>query len=201
MGERSRAEPMGNVRNHLRRLRTARGLSQGELGERAGISRQAIYAIEAGQYLPTTAVALRLAGALECSVEELFSLVSTGAIVEGDLVGAVPSGASRVRVKVANVGGRGVVHPVAVLGDVLNFTVGADGLLLGPATTSRKTAKGNNRVQVQLLRDRRTVDEEVVVAGCDPAIYLADEYLRRRRNGGTVVGWTMGSAAAVEALR
>lgn len=192
---------MGNVRNHLRRLRTARGFSQGELGERAGITRQAIYAIEANQYLPTTAVALRLAGALECRVEELFSLVSTDAIVEGDLVGAIPAGASRTRVKVANVGGRMVIHPVALLGDILNFTVGADGLLLGPVVSSRRTAKGISRVRVQLLRDRRTVDEEVVVAGCDPAIYLADEYMRRRRDGGTVVGWTMGSAAAVDALK
>jgi molybdate-binding protein/DNA-binding XRE family transcriptional regulator len=189
------------VRNHLRRLRTARGFSQGELGERAGVTRQAICAIEAKQYLPTTAVALRLAGALECRVEELFSLVSTGAVVEGDLVGAVSFDANRTRVKVANVGGRVVVHPVALLGDVLNFAVGADGLLLGPVMSSRKTAKGGNRVRVQLIRDRQAMDEEIIVAGCDPAIYLADEHLRRRHEGGTVVGWTMGSAAAVEALK
>ena len=163
MGENNRAEPTDNVRNHLRRLRTARGLSQGELGERAGVTRQAICAIEADQYLPTTAVALRLAGALECRVEEMFSLVSTGAVVEGDLVGAVPAGSNRTRVTVANVGGRVVVHPVALLGDVLNFTVGADGLLLGPVASSRKTATGSPRVRVQLLRDRQTVDEEVVV--------------------------------------
>jgi len=201
MGIKHQAEPISHFENRLRTVRGQQGLSQGELARRSGVTRQAIYAIEAGQYLPTTAVALRLAGALECRVEELFSLVSTGAVVEGDLVGAVPSGAGRIRVKVANVGGRMVVHPVALLGDVLNFTVGADGLLLGPATSSRKSVKGTNRVRVQLLRDRRTVAEEVVVAGCDPAIYLAGEHLRRRHDGGTVVGWTMGSTAAVEALR
>jgi len=48
----------------------------------AGITRQAIYAIEANLYLPTTAVALRLAGALDCRVEDLFSLVFTGEVIE-----------------------------------------------------------------------------------------------------------------------
>ena len=201
MGIKHQAEQSSHFENRLKNLRTQRGLSQGELAEQAGITRQAVYAIEAGQYLPTTMVALRLASALGCTVEDLFSLVSTGAVVEGDLVGNLPAGANRTRVKVANVGGRVVVHPVALLGDVLNFTVGADGLLLGPAVSSRRSAKRINRVRVRLLRDRRTVNEEVVVAGCDPAIYLADEHLRRRREGGTVVGWTMGSAAAVEALK
>ncbi len=201
MSEQGRAEPQDNVRNHLRRHRTARGLSQSGLARDAGITRQAVYAIEAGQYLPTTAVALRLAGTLGCTVEDLFSLVSAGAIIEGDLVGELPAHAHRTRVKVANVGGRMVVHPVAQLGDVLNFTVGADGLLIGPAPSARRSARGHDRVRVQLLRERRAIDEEVVVAGCDPAIFLADEHLRRRREGGTVVGWTMGSAAAVDALK
>ncbi|MEO6543403.1 MAG: substrate-binding domain-containing protein, partial [Nitrospiraceae bacterium] len=39
------------------------------------------------------------------------------------------------------------------------------------------------------------------VAGCDPAIFLAGEYLRRRRDTSAVVGWTLGSAAAIEALK
>ena len=38
--------------------------SQAELARRAGLSRQALSAIEAGRYLPNTAVALRLAQAL-----------------------------------------------------------------------------------------------------------------------------------------
>ncbi|MER3424127.1 MAG: hypothetical protein C4293_13810, partial [Nitrospiraceae bacterium] len=120
MSEKSRAEPASNIENRLRSLRTAKGLSQGRLASMAGITRQAIYAIEANQYLPTTAVALRLAGALDCRVEDLFSLVSSGEVIEGELIGDVPKNAGRTRVKVARVGDRLLVRPVAHLGHVLN---------------------------------------------------------------------------------
>ncbi len=39
-----------------------------------GVTRQTIYAMEAGSYVPNTAVALRLAQALEVKVEDLFAL-------------------------------------------------------------------------------------------------------------------------------
>lgn len=201
MGKNSKAEPIGNIENRLRTLRTAKGLSQGTLAGMAGVTRQAIYAIEANQYLPTTAVALRLAGALDCRVEDLFSLISGGEIVEGELVGSLPADPSQVRVKVARVGNRLLVRPVAGLGEVLNFTVPADGLLVGAATASRRTVREGDRVRVRLLRDRRIVDGEIVVAGCDPAIFLAGEYLRRRQDQATVVEWSMGSSAAVDALK
>ncbi|MCI0627611.1 MAG: helix-turn-helix transcriptional regulator, partial [Acidobacteria bacterium] len=173
MSEKNKAEPASNIENRLRRLRTAKGLSQSELARMAGITRQAVYAIEANQYLPTTAVALRLSGALACRVEDLFSLVSTGEVIEGDLLGTLPSGSAdsgRVRVKVARVGERVVVRPVATLGGVLNYTVPADGLIIGFSGSAQRTAKAGRRVRVQLLRDRRMVEGEVTVAGCDPAI-------------------------------
>lgn len=203
MSEKNRAEPSGNIENRLKSLRIGKGLSQGALAEMAGITRQAIYAIEASQYLPTTAVALRLAGALGCRVEDLFSLVSAGETLEGELIGPLPDvgGHGPVRVKVARVGTRVLVRPVASLGDVLNFTVAADGLMLGGGAARRGARGQGAKVSVQLLRDRRAVEEEIVVAGCDPAIYLAGEYLRRRQDRAMVVGWTMGSAAAVEALK
>jgi len=205
MGERSRAEPVENIENHLRRLRMAAGLAQGQLASMAGITRQAVCAIEARAYLPTTAVALRLAGALTCRVEDLFNLVASGEVIEGELLVSgrkdpADTIRSRARVKVARVGGRLVVRPVATLGEVLNYTVPADGLLLGPAGAKRG-AKDGSKVRVQLLRDRRTIEQEIAVAGCDPAIFLVGEYLRRRQERTTVVGWTLGSAAAVEALK
>jgi putative molybdopterin biosynthesis protein len=60
--------------NRLSGIRKSRGLPAADLAAQAGITRQAIYAIEAGTYMPNTAVALRLAKALETSVEELFTL-------------------------------------------------------------------------------------------------------------------------------
>lgn len=203
MSEKNRAESLSHFENRLKAVRTAKDLSQGELARQSGVTRQAIYAIEAGQYLPTTAVALRLASTLACRVEDLFSLVSTGEVIAGDLIGghaAVPSG-SPVRVKVARVGGRVVVRPVAALGDVLNFTIPADGLMTGPIASGRRAANAGERVLVRLLRDRRVIDDAIVVAGCDPAIFLAGEYLRHRRGRMSVVEWTMGSTAALEALQ
>ena len=39
------------------------------------------------------------------------------------------------------------------------------------------------------------------MAGCDPAIFLVGEHLRRHKDRTTVVGWTMGSMAALQALQ
>jgi molybdate-binding protein/DNA-binding XRE family transcriptional regulator len=203
MGEKHKAEAISHFENRLRDVRMAKGLSKGTLAGLAGVTRQAVHAIEAGRYLPTTAVALRLADALGCRVEDLFSLAAGGEVMEGELVGAASpamEGPGRVRVKVARVGERVIVRPVAALGDVLNFTIPADGLMLkAPAGVSRGRGAGG-RVRVQLLRDRRAVENEIAVAGCDPSVFLIGEHLRKRQEPTTVVGWTMGSAAAVEAL-
>jgi molybdate-binding protein/DNA-binding XRE family transcriptional regulator len=203
MGEKHKAERPENIENRLRSHRTARGWSQGQLADAAQITRQAVCAIEANQYLPTTAVALRLAGALHCKVEDLFSLIATGDLIEGDLVHAQVSkrrSLGRSRVKVAMVGDRVIVRPMSALGEVLNYTVPADGLIVDQAP-GRSDIKPAARVKVRLLRDRRAVEQEISVAGCDPAIFLAGEYLRRRDNNVTVIGWSMGSAAAVEAVK
>jgi len=71
------------IDNQLAAHRRKRGFSAAKLAERTGISRQTIYAIEAGSYMPNTVVALRLARTLEVSVEDLFSL-------DGDASAASP---------------------------------------------------------------------------------------------------------------
>jgi len=203
MGEKNKAELPSNIENRLRSLRTAKGLSQSDLATMSGITRQAVSAIEAHQYLPTTAVALRLAGALNCQVEDLFRLISTGEEVVGDLIAetATQSLAHLARVKVVRVGNRLIVRPVAHLGEVLNYAIPADGLITEPTSVSSRRDKTSRPVRVRLLRDRRLIEQEIAVAGCDPAIFLAGEYLRRYTNTATVVGWTMGSGAAVDALK
>lgn len=60
------------MRNDVRDLRTARGLSQGGLGTALGVSRQTINAIETGRYLPSLPLALALAGYFGASVEDVF---------------------------------------------------------------------------------------------------------------------------------
>ncbi|WP_455389801.1 substrate-binding domain-containing protein [Petrachloros mirabilis] len=203
MGEKHKAEAPSNIENRLRELRNVKGLSQTDLAALSGITRQAVCAIEANQYLPTTAVALRLAGALNCRVEDLFRLISTGEVIQGELISGPNSEplARHARVKVAHVGNRLVVRPVAQLGELLNYVISADGLVADAMTKSPKSESASRLVRVQLLRDRRLIDQEIAVAGCDPAIFLAGEYLRRQMNTATVVGWTMGSGAALEALK
>lgn len=202
MSDKHQAEPAHHFQNLLKDVRVAQGLSQAELAASSGITRQAVCAIEAGKYLPTTAVALRLSNALHCQVEDLFRLVDRGEVVEGEWISGSPSESvpPNARVKVVRVGERLIVRTVASLGDVLNYAIPADGLVVdvpGP----RKTEKGLRPVQVQLLRDRRLIDQEIAVAGCDPAVFLAGEYVRRHTNSAAVVGWTMGSGAALDALK
>ena len=69
------------VANRLAAIRKAQGVSQTELATQVGITRQAIYAIEGNQYVPSTKIALQLAGALHCQVEDLFSLQEREVVV------------------------------------------------------------------------------------------------------------------------
>src|SRR5213079_3350405 len=62
------------VENRLARIRKSRGVTASDLARRVNVSRQTIYAIEAGTYVPNTEVALNLARELEVTVDELFSL-------------------------------------------------------------------------------------------------------------------------------
>ena len=185
--------------NNLRSVRTKHGLSQGELAVRAGVTRQAVSAIESNLYLPTTAVALRLASVLSCRVEDLFSLVPTEDIVEGTLIGSLPQAETSthpIRVKVSSVGTRTVVRPVTDLGEQLSFAVPADGYV-----TETSGKQSGTTVRVKLSRDREAIEQEISVAGCDPAIFLVGEHLRRSKDRTTVVGWTMGSMAALQSLQ
>jgi putative transcriptional regulator len=60
------------MKNRLRALRAERGWSQADLGERAGVSRQAINAIETEKHDPSLDLAFRLASIFGTAVENLF---------------------------------------------------------------------------------------------------------------------------------
>jgi molybdate-binding protein len=163
------------------------------------VTRQAISSIESNVYLPTTAVALRLASVLACRVEDLFSLVPPEDVLDGTFIGQMPHATPEsqpIRVKVSRVGKRTIVRPVTGLGEQLSFTVPADGYVAEP--------QGNHpdsTVRVTLSRDRQTIEQDISVAGCDPAIFLAGEHLRRHKDRTSVIGWTMGSTAALHSLQ
>jgi DNA-binding XRE family transcriptional regulator len=92
------------LENRLRERRRLSGFSQKQLAEMAGITRQAVCALEAGQYSPATSVALQLARVLRCRVEDLFSLRSDGEVVEAELLGSQSSDVKSGRVQLAKVG-------------------------------------------------------------------------------------------------
>jgi putative transcriptional regulator len=60
------------MKNLVRELRTAEGLSQGDLGIELGVSRQTINAIETGRYLPSLPLAIALARFFATTVEQVF---------------------------------------------------------------------------------------------------------------------------------
>jgi putative transcriptional regulator len=60
--------------NTLKEKRSAAGLTQAELAERVGVSRKTINTVENGVFIPSTLLALKLARALRCNVEDLFYL-------------------------------------------------------------------------------------------------------------------------------
>ena len=62
------------MKNRLRVLRAEREWSQQELGDRLGVSRQAINAVETGRFDPSLPLALKLARIFGQSVEQIFTL-------------------------------------------------------------------------------------------------------------------------------
>ena len=58
----------------LKERRRQKALTQAQLAQAVGVTRQSIIAIEKGKYKPSIELALKLARALECTVEDLFWL-------------------------------------------------------------------------------------------------------------------------------
>ena len=60
------------LKNNVKKTRVEKGLSQQELADMVGVSRNTISSIETGQFSPTAKLALVICIALEKKVEELF---------------------------------------------------------------------------------------------------------------------------------
>src|SRR5215467_9447414 len=146
------------IENRLREKRQARSLSQKQLADLAGITRQAVSALESDQYSPATSVALQLARVLRCRVEDLFSLRQGGEIVEGELLGVLPQSNSPVRAQVTHIANRLLVRPLDGFGELASLSATADGLII-------ESNPAISRVKVRLLRDREALHRKIVVGG------------------------------------
>ena len=60
------------LKNHLKELRAEKKLSQTDLAEMVGVSRNTISSLETGQFCPTAKLALILCIALDKKFEEVF---------------------------------------------------------------------------------------------------------------------------------
>lgn len=68
-----------SIRNQIRRLRFENGeMTQQQLAEAVGATRQTIIAIEAGKYAPSLELAFRLAGVFRVGVEDVFQNEAPG---------------------------------------------------------------------------------------------------------------------------
>jgi molybdate-binding protein/DNA-binding XRE family transcriptional regulator len=180
--------------NRLRALRQAAGLSQKQLAQMAGITRQAVAAVETDQYSPATSVALQLARALHCHVEDLFSIEGGGEIIEeGELLGTLARDDQTVRAQITQVGPRVLVRPLQGLGELATLSAGADGLIVDVDHQKR-------RAKVKLIKDRETIRRKAVVAGCDPAMFLAADYVGKHDRD-HLLPCLMGSSLALNALK
>ena len=176
----------------LARARVARRLTQVELAKRAGISRQALSAIETGVYQPSVTVALSLARALSESVERLFG---------GE------NGDARQRVDVSFTGGEGrsigSPQPRVALGRVSGKLVAVEQpaahlALTPPAGIVRHAAR--HRAEVSTFMSQDEIDSTLLIAGCDPAAAILANWLARKRSPVCAVVVQCSSTQALAAL-
>lgn len=151
-----------DIEVRLAAAREACGMGAAELARRAGVSRQTVYAIESGTFVPNTAVALRMAQALGVPVEQLFSLAEepeerdprTG-VCRAVMIAGTPSPGLPVRLARSAAGW--VCAPCRMHGFYL---AQMDGLI--------RRVLGKARVEVECLNSEAAGG--VALAGCDPAL-------------------------------
>lgn len=159
--------------NNLAAMRERRGLAAASLAQMVGVTRQTIYAIEAGSYVPNTLVGLRLARALGVTVEDLFSLpdetLNATPLCEdvallpasGDLVPGQP-------VQLCEVDGTLVATAPA---PAAWYLPPSDAVVSGRAPARHKA-------KVQLHQPISDFKNRLLLAGCDPAMAVLARYLQ-----------------------
>jgi putative molybdopterin biosynthesis protein len=146
----------GGTGIRLRLARQARGFSQLQLAGMAGVSRQAVSAVEAGLSDPSLRVAVALSRALGLTVEELFGpAIAEPVVMARPLAPLGPPGA---RVSLAQVGDALVALPLSGATVTRAGFSPAGGRVCGPG-------------EIRPLGPPRPT---LVLAGCDPALPLLE---------------------------
>jgi putative molybdopterin biosynthesis protein len=147
--------------NSLEVLREKRGLSAAALAALVGVSRQTIYAIEAGTYVPNTVTSLQLARALGVSVEDLFSL---------------PAAAKQTRVETVTPLSAVPGQPVQLcrIDDRLVATAPSPFPWFLPPSDAIMTGK----TRAQIADASADFSNRILIAGCDPAISVLARHMQ-----------------------
>jgi molybdate-binding protein/DNA-binding XRE family transcriptional regulator len=148
----------------LKRRRQRARLSQQALADSAGITRQALIAIEAGRQVPSTMVALRLASALQCRVEDLFRIGEASQVC-ARMASPPASRCATGRMTMGRIKGEWIAHPLPA-----SSPGAADGVLLGPSA-----ADAPGKVLVQPLLEHEEIGRNIMVAGCAPVLGVLSE--------------------------
>jgi putative molybdopterin biosynthesis protein len=183
---------MASIGTTLMRARTGGALTQTELARRAGISRQALGAIESGTYQPSVAIAIRIARELGASVESLFGEIDDEA---STLVEASWSGHPRRRATAA----QSRVMLARVRGKVVAVAQPPAHLTLAPAAGVLKRAR-RHRADVATFQLPDEIDSTLLMSGCDPAVAILVDWLARRRSPVRAVALPCSSREALRAL-
>lgn len=192
------------LRAELKSFRTRRGLTQAELARLCGLSRQSLNQIEAGSTVPSTAVALLLARALGCHVEELFTLSEGDGALPVTLAAPLADSTSKpkggekpqARLVLGSVGGRWVAHRLDPRQRARDLAVAADALL--PARVAGRS--GGVTASVRPLVAQHRLLENLLLAGCDPALGLLADRTDRTAPGSRNLWLEATSGRALAAL-
>jgi putative molybdopterin biosynthesis protein len=165
--------PTPEVENNLADLRQKRGLSAAGLAKMTGVSRQTIYAMEAGSYVPNTAVALRLARVLETPVESLFTLADQSPAPELRAEQAILLPGSELPgpgqpVQLCRVDQRLMASTPSA---VPWYFTASDAIVTGEVAEGGKT-------KVRTYHPDKDFRNCILVAGCDPGISVLGRHLQ-----------------------
>jgi molybdate-binding protein/DNA-binding XRE family transcriptional regulator len=160
------------VENRLGQIRKSRGVGASDLARRVLVSRQTIYAIEAGTYVPNTEVALNLARELEVTVDELFTLQrgaqkSPESLATELLSAEMPAKGQPVRI--CQLGSRWVSVPVSASP---YYMPEADGII-------KRAGRTNGRADLVVFAKEEASQKRLVLAGCDPATGLLSRMVEK----------------------
>ena len=182
-----------NVANQVEPIRKSRGIGASDLARRVNVSRQTIYAIEAGTYVPNTEVALNIARELEVTVDDLFSLNANQLKSPESLAAEVLSATAPVKgqpVRLCQIGTRWVSVPVTA---TPFYMPEADGIIKSPA-------RKENRADLLVFEKDEASQKRLVLAGCDPASSLLS-HMVEKISGVEVVSAAASSKLALSWLK